>query len=381
MCRPRSAGSAPRDASALAAAPVDAPYLGAQPQGLADDDWMRSLQQQCSTDSVRSCLLLNYFHRLKNLAVAALFREPEPALEALRLLEPRYAPVYEAIYRYGTIDDKAQRNTVVAKLIAPIFEALRVDPAIAPAFKDIPDAHAAAATDKAFSVFIIEAAARDLDLMMPCEAFDRRPGLVAVLGPPPDGVTLNSVAMMNCAVQRPQTPQVPPRLPSNAPSVTETTQTSSLDCLHPSRLEALICADPELPAQDQAINTLLTAARLDVFGSGPSKQNELQRKWLKDRDKHCAKEPRRACLIGSYFYRLRDVAIAALFNAPEIALSALRRADPKTAPLYEAIHRYAVIDDRAVRSKEVERLISPIFNVIQESFEGSISPFSNLSSA
>jgi hypothetical protein len=142
----------------LAAAPVNAPYLRAQAQGLADDALMRFLQQYCSTDSVRSCLLFHYFHRLRNLAVDALFLEPETALEALRLLEPRYAPVYEAIYRYGTIDDEAQRTNAVAKLITPIFEALRVEPAIAPAFKDIPDAHAAAATDKAFSVFIIEAA-------------------------------------------------------------------------------------------------------------------------------------------------------------------------------------------------------------------------------
>ncbi len=364
---------------ALRTLQVKAPDLA---KGLAGDAWMRSLRQQCSADSVRSCLLDIYFFSLKNLAADALFRESEPALEALRLIEPRYAPVYEAIYRYGSIDDEAQRTDAVATLIAPIFEGLRTDPVIAPAFKEIPDARAAAATDKAFSAFLAEAAARDLDLRMPCAALQRRPGLVAVLDAPPDGVHLSGVSLVNCAVKRPELVLTSLRPPKDAPTVSdaEVARASSLDCLHPEHLEALICADTELMVQHQAMYTLLAALRLDVFGSGPSQQEALQRKWLNDRD-NCVKEPIRACLIANYFYRLRDVAIAALFKVPDIALQTLHRTDPKTAPIYEAMYRYAVTDDQAVRSREVERLIAPIFGVLHDSFEGGIAPFSHLSSA
>jgi uncharacterized protein len=353
----------------VAAAPPDAA------QGLGGEAWMRHLREQCSTESVRACLLYNYFITLKFLAVDALFRMPEPALAALRLVEPRYHPVYEAIYRYNTIDDERQRTETVAQLIAPILEELRADPVIAPAFKDVPDARAAAATDKTFAAFLNEAAVRDLDLTMPCAAIARRPGLAAVFDPPPDGVNVNNVGARFCPVLRPGTRTRP------LPAASTATIRKPLDCQHPDGLDALICADPELPAQEQAINTLLAAVRLDVFGSGPSQQDALQRKRLEARDEHCMREPRRACLIGNSYYRLKDVAVAALFRTPDTALPALRRVDPKTAPIYEAIYRYAVVDDPAMRAADVKRLIVPIFDAIHESPEGGIAPFSRLASA
>jgi hypothetical protein len=134
---------------ALVASPI-----GAGAQGLGGDAWMRQLREQCSIESTRACLLHAYYFRLKSAAVDALFGEPELALAALRLIERRYHPVYEALYRYATIDDERQRIDTVAPLIAPVLEELRADPVIAPAFKDIPDARAAAASDATFAAFL-----------------------------------------------------------------------------------------------------------------------------------------------------------------------------------------------------------------------------------
>jgi uncharacterized protein len=151
-----------------------------------------------------------------------------------------------------------------------------------------------------------------------------------------------------------------------------------LNCTTPSAIEAVICGDPELQARDRMMAKLFEAVRVDAFKSGLSAEETIQRRWLTARDERCLKEPQIACPSGSYDARLNELAVAALFRLPDTALEELRRQDPKTAPLYEAIYRYATIDGQAQRVAAVERLIAPTFDEIHESFKGGIPPFANL---
>jgi uncharacterized protein YecT (DUF1311 family) len=152
----------------------------------------------------------------------------------------------------------------------------------------------------------------------------------------------------------------------------------ALNCTTPDTIESVICGDPELQARHRAMVMLFEAARVDAFNSGPSTQETRQRNWLKVRDESCSKGSQVPCLTVEYDARLKELAVAALFRDPETALAELRRQEPKTAPLYEAIYKYATIDGQAERTHAVEMLIAPIFDEIHESSEGNIHPFVDL---
>ena len=149
-------------------------------------------------------------------------------------------------------------------------------------------------------------------------------------------------------------------------------QSAELNCQTPSAIESIVCADSELAAQHRVILALNSAVGVDALGSGPSQYATLQDKWLKSRDENCAnKPPVRACLIYSYLFQLKALASSALFVVPNVALPALRQVDPDAAPVYEALYRYAMIADEAERTKAVEALIAPSFDVVSHQFQSS----------
>jgi uncharacterized protein len=132
-----------------------------------------------------------------------------------------------------------------------------------------------------------------------------------------------------------------------------------------SAIETMICSDTALAARDRTMTTLFNAAQTDAFGQGMSQQRILQRRWLKDRNERCSDGDMRTCILGAYDDRLKELAVAALFQAPKVALEELTREDPKSAPLYKAIYRYAIMTGGADRTA-VEKLIGPAFKELSD---------------
>jgi uncharacterized protein len=131
-----------------------------------------------------------------------------------------------------------------------------------------------------------------------------------------------------------------------------------------SAIAGVIAADPDLSARDRTMTILYDAVRLKAPEAGPSPQEERQRHWLKSRDRGCDGAPLRECLVTLYDARLHELASAALFRAPEASLGELARQEPEAAPVYEAIYRYASLDDEAERIDVVARLIVPLLDNI-----------------
>lgn len=164
----------------FAASRSDASDRGLSQQQTVQRQWLKTRDKQCSNDDMHACLVSAYDERLNQLAVAALFRAPDVALAELARQNSRSAPLYEAIYRYATIEDGADRATAVERLIAPSFEALHDKP-VASSLSGVKNAHEAASSDKNFSAFLNVASVDDYSLTIPCSALVRRPGLLGVL--------------------------------------------------------------------------------------------------------------------------------------------------------------------------------------------------------
>ena len=134
----------------------------------------------------------------------------------------------------------------------------------------------------------------------------------------------------------------------------------SFSCAHPSTLEAIICKDAGLSAQDRDLAWLYALSRTDLFNTGPSGQLALQKTWLANRDRDCS-DPRYGppdqCLRLSYQVRLGELAVATLFRDPEQSLAVLKREYPKLAPLYAALYQYATIADDSKRQQVVGALV------------------------
>lgn len=138
----------------------------------------------------------------------------------------------------------------------------------------------------------------------------------------------------------------------------------SFDCAKTTDvIEQTICGDQKLAQADSVMARLFAAARFSAFGEGPSSELALQRKWLKDRvdcldfKKRMIYESRAHCLARHYEFRNHDLAVAALFTEPELALTTLRQLDPEVAPLYEAIADYVTGAGR----QHIEQLVEPYF--------------------
>ena len=111
-------------------------------------------------------------------------------------------------------------------------------------------------------------------------------------------------------------------------------------------IDRTICGDASLSEADALMGRLFAATKTSAFGRGPSGELAVQRKWLADRAKDCEKpktpwKTPAECLADYNKDRLHELAVAALFTEPELALATLKRIDPDAAPLYEAITLYA----------------------------------------
>jgi uncharacterized protein len=121
----------------------------------------------------------------------------------------------------------------------------------------------------------------------------------------------------------------------------------SFDCSNATtEIERTICASPELAMEDMAMSRLFAAARIDLFGSGPSGQVAAQRKWLLER-RECEAFDKRAyknradCLTDRYRARNLELAVGAVSRDRAFALATIRRLDPENAPLIEAAVAFA----------------------------------------
>jgi uncharacterized protein YecT (DUF1311 family) len=132
---------------------------------------------------------------------------------------------------------------------------------------------------------------------------------------------------------------------SSEPSRAQTLLAPSFDCSKAkAKVEFTICHDQALASADALMAQLFAAVRVSAFGKGSSNEGQAQRKWLKDRSTACtglklAEQP--PCLLEFLDRRNEELAVAALFTRPELALDTLRRLDPNGAPLMEAVFLYA----------------------------------------
>jgi uncharacterized protein len=149
-------------------------------------------------------------------------------------------------------------------------------------------------------------------------------------------------------------------------SATSSSHGPSFSCIAASDLEKIICADPALADRDRTMASLYTSVRTSALGKGESQEIAEQRKWVKSRNMTCSKGDSKSCLVDSYDTRLNELAIAALFTSHDMAMAELTRQNSKTAPVYEAIYRYATIQDLQARTQAVTPLINPIFEAIHD---------------
>jgi len=157
---------------------------------------------------------------------------------------------------------------------------------------------------------------------------------------------------------------------AHADPVAATPTGPSFPCPQTGEIEAAICSDPALAADDRRMRTLYDAARPGALGRG-SNQLAAQRKWLKERagcgrdgwkqDAIIGVESLHDCIALQYGYRLEALAIADLFTAHDAAISELGRKQGHEAQVYQALYLYGTIADPPRRAKAVGALIAPIF--------------------
>jgi hypothetical protein len=155
----------------------------------------------------------------------------------------------------------------------------------------------------------------------------------------------------------------------------------SFDCAKAATvIEKAICGDPQLAEADATMSRLFAATRVSAFGVGPSNTMPGQIKWLREREQ-CAvpgKSPAklRECLVLEYTVRNEDLAVAALFTAPDLALATLRDLDDGygLASLYEAVYRYAshpadtdwTAPAMAAERRQLEQLLAADFTRLRD---------------
>ena len=147
-------------------------------------------------------------------------------------------------------------------------------------------------------------------------------------------------------------------------------QGPSFSCAGASDVDAVVCKDAKLSADDRRLTALYAATRAAAIGTAESQQLTWQRQWLKGTHtecaaatwaKHAAYKTQRDCIADSYNTRLGELASAALFTDHADAMAVIRETSPADAPIYEAIYQYATIDDAKARAAKVVPLIAPIY--------------------
>jgi uncharacterized protein len=120
---------------------------------------------------------------------------------------------------------------------------------------------------------------------------------------------------------------------------------ASFDCAKAAtKTEKLICASPEVAAQDRDMVALFAAANgKAAVGTDASGALVAQRAWLKDRNTCANMTPdadATTCLASSYRERSAALAVQVLFSAPYLALDTLQKIDPQARNLYAALMIY-----------------------------------------
>jgi uncharacterized protein len=150
----------------------------------------------------------------------------------------------------------------------------------------------------------------------------------------------------------------------------QTTQGPSFSCAGAKDVDAVVCQDARLSADDRRLTALYTATRTAVIGTGSSQQQTWQRKWLKAVHTDCTAvavakrglyKTSHDCIADAYTVRLGELATAALFTDHADAMAVIRETAPADAAIYEAIYQYATTDDARTRAARVVPLIAPIF--------------------
>jgi uncharacterized protein len=138
-------------------------------------------------------------------------------------------------------------------------------------------------------------------------------------------------------------------------------------CLSSSKIDQIICTHPDLASKDRTMSALYADSRISAFGFGSSMEKSLQVKWLNNRETECLKENNQYnCLSHLYDHRLKELAVATLFQKHDLAMAELIRQDSKSSPIYEAIYRYVTLDNSADRIKVITPLIAPAFAYIHD---------------
>lgn len=147
-------------------------------------------------------------------------------------------------------------------------------------------------------------------------------------------------------------------------------QGPSFNCANATDVDAVVCKDAKLAADDRRLTALYAATRDAAIGAGASQQLTWQRKWLKDTHTECAAaawarhqayKTQRDCIADAYNTRLDELATAALFSDHADAMAVIRETSPADAAIYEAIYQYATTDDARARAAKVVPLIAPVY--------------------
>jgi uncharacterized protein len=209
ICQDGALSAADRQMAVLYQLAKPGPLNLGSSQLAAQRQWLKQRNGGCASGawrktasrSLRACIADAYRERLTALAVADLFAAPQLALAELRETDPKSAPYYEAVLDYATIADPARRTLVVGAKLAPFYATLspRLQDGLKYAGAKATTARDAASSDQGFTQFFdISSMMDDIDLVWPCAALIKRPGLVAGLGSLWGGAIDNAVPASDC---------------------------------------------------------------------------------------------------------------------------------------------------------------------------------------
>ena len=138
-------------------------------------------------------------------------------------------------------------------------------------------------------------------------------------------------------------------------------------------MDKIVCANADIKAQDATMAELFAAARISMFGKGPSREIAKQKGWLANR-KDClalAADKRASCLLDLYKARNLELAFSAMPKAPEAALRILRDQNVETEPYYAALSIFASEPDGSdwlttELSEKREKIIKLVIQVFED---------------
>lgn len=219
ICNDASLAAADRRMAALYQAAKSGSMNNGSNQLTVQRQWLKDRDAHCSSGawkkfghaSAHDCVLSAYNDRLKALAVADLLSAPQLSLPELRTVAPKAAPYYEALLAYASIDSPTERTKAVEAKLAPLYVQMSPDvrDGLGYVGKDALTARGAASSDAGFlQLFDLSSMNADLDLIWPCAALIRRPGLIAGLGSIWGGTIDNQVPDSDCEQTLPSPPEL-----------------------------------------------------------------------------------------------------------------------------------------------------------------------------